>query len=100
MQLSDYADHCTFLKWNLKFLFNVPFSGPLCSILVERFGCRITVMVGGLLSGVGMVASAFSNSLSQLYLTAGFITGEYSKTTMEWFVCFPVWFLFRVYIPV
>ncbi|XP_003217314.1 monocarboxylate transporter 6 [Anolis carolinensis] len=49
--------------------------GPLCSILVERFGCRVTVMLGGLLSGVGMVASAFSRSISQLYITAGFITG-------------------------
>ncbi|XP_042311016.1 monocarboxylate transporter 6 isoform X1 [Sceloporus undulatus] len=49
--------------------------GPLCSILVERFGCRVTVMLGGLLSGVGMVASAFSKSISQLYITAGFITG-------------------------
>ncbi|KAJ7316002.1 hypothetical protein JRQ81_002164 [Phrynocephalus forsythii] len=49
--------------------------GPLCSILVERFGCRITVMLGGLLSGVGMVASVFSKSIVQLYITAGFITG-------------------------
>ncbi|XP_034645687.1 monocarboxylate transporter 6 isoform X1 [Trachemys scripta elegans] len=49
--------------------------GPLCSILVERFGCRFTVMLGGLLSGVGMVASSFSKSISQLYITAGFITG-------------------------
>ncbi|XP_048347981.1 monocarboxylate transporter 6 isoform X2 [Sphaerodactylus townsendi] len=49
--------------------------GPLCSILVERFGCRMTVMLGGLLSGVGMVASSFSQSIIQLYLTAGFITG-------------------------
>ncbi|XP_074828038.1 LOW QUALITY PROTEIN: monocarboxylate transporter 6 [Natator depressus] len=49
--------------------------GPLCSILVERFGCRFTVMLGGLLSGVGMVASSFSKSISQLYVTAGFITG-------------------------
>ncbi|XP_061472110.1 monocarboxylate transporter 6 isoform X2 [Rhineura floridana] len=50
-------------------------AGPLCSILVERFGCRTTVMLGGLLSGVGMVASAFSKSISHLYITAGFITG-------------------------
>ncbi|XP_066473911.1 monocarboxylate transporter 6 [Tiliqua scincoides] len=49
--------------------------GPLCSILVERFGCRTTVMLGGLLSGVGMVASSFSKSIGQLYLTAGFISG-------------------------
>ncbi|NWR66250.1 MOT6 protein, partial [Bucorvus abyssinicus] len=49
--------------------------GPLCSILVKRFGCRFAVMLGGLLSSVGMVSSSFCKSLSQLYLTAGFITG-------------------------
>nr|XP_056717724.1 monocarboxylate transporter 6 [Euleptes europaea] len=49
--------------------------GPLCSIVVERFGCRTAVMLGGLLSGVGMVASSFSQTISQLYVTAGFITG-------------------------
>ncbi|XP_027751417.1 monocarboxylate transporter 6 [Empidonax traillii] len=49
--------------------------GPLCSILVKRFGCRFAVMLGGLLSGLGMVSSSFCKSISQLYLTAGFITG-------------------------
>ncbi|XP_058140681.1 monocarboxylate transporter 6 [Dasypus novemcinctus] len=49
--------------------------GPLCSILVRRFGCRTAVMLGGLLASLGMVASSFSRTLSQLYITAGFITG-------------------------
>ncbi|NXN95034.1 MOT6 protein, partial [Rhinopomastus cyanomelas] len=49
--------------------------GPLCSILVEQFGCRFAVMLGGLLSSVGMVSSSFCKSITQLYLTAGFITG-------------------------
>ncbi|XP_077019922.1 monocarboxylate transporter 6 [Tamandua tetradactyla] len=49
--------------------------GPLCSILVGRIGCRATVMMGGLLASLGMVASSFSRTLSQLYITAGLITG-------------------------
>nr|XP_005998310.1 PREDICTED: monocarboxylate transporter 6 isoform X2 [Latimeria chalumnae] len=49
--------------------------GPLCSILVERYGCRITVMLGGLLSGIGMAASSFCQTIGQLYFTAGLITG-------------------------
>ncbi|XP_026869149.2 monocarboxylate transporter 6 [Electrophorus electricus] len=49
--------------------------GPLCSVLVERFGCRITVMVGGVLSGMGMAASSFTHSIIGLYITAGVITG-------------------------
>ncbi|KAJ8251395.1 hypothetical protein GJAV_G00220870 [Gymnothorax javanicus] len=49
--------------------------GPLCSILVEHYGCRSTVMVGGVLSGLGMAASSFARSVTELYITAGFITG-------------------------
>ncbi|XP_055993849.1 monocarboxylate transporter 6 [Sorex fumeus] len=49
--------------------------GPLCSILVERFGCRVTMMLGGLLACLGLVASSFCQSLWALYVTAGFISG-------------------------
>ncbi|XP_069808873.1 monocarboxylate transporter 6 [Dendropsophus ebraccatus] len=49
--------------------------GPLCSIMVERFGCRVTVMVGGLLCGIGMVSSSFSKTIIHLYLSAGLIGG-------------------------
>lgn len=49
--------------------------GPFCSVLVERFGCRPTVMLGGVLSGLGMVASSFTQSINQLFFTAGVITG-------------------------
>ncbi|XP_054988738.1 monocarboxylate transporter 6 [Sorex araneus] len=49
--------------------------GPLCSILVERFGCRVTMMLGGLLACLGMAASSFCQSLWALYVTAGLISG-------------------------
>ncbi|XP_051530332.1 monocarboxylate transporter 6-like isoform X2 [Myxocyprinus asiaticus] len=49
--------------------------GPLCSVLVEHFGCRATVMFGGVLSGVGMAVSSFTRSILELYITAGVITG-------------------------
>lgn len=49
--------------------------GPLCSVLVELFGCRPVVILGGILSGVGMTASSFAQSITALYITAGIITG-------------------------
>ncbi|XP_037057162.1 monocarboxylate transporter 6 isoform X3 [Peromyscus leucopus] len=55
--------------------------GPLCSILIKRFGCRVTMILGGMLSSLGMVASSFSGSLSQFFLTAGLITGLLLDTT-------------------
>lgn len=41
-----------------------------------RFGCRATVMLGGVLASLGMVASSFCRTLGQLYLAAGFFTGD------------------------
>uniref|UniRef100_A0A8C6TLK7 Solute carrier family 16 member 5a n=1 Tax=Neogobius melanostomus TaxID=47308 RepID=A0A8C6TLK7_9GOBI len=49
--------------------------GPFCSVLVERLGCRATVMLGGVLSGVGMAVSSFAQSITELYITTGVITG-------------------------
>ncbi|KAF4092732.1 hypothetical protein AMELA_G00024720 [Ameiurus melas] len=49
--------------------------GPVCSILVECFGCRATIMVGGFLSGIGMVVSSFAQTMADLYIATGVITG-------------------------
>lgn len=49
--------------------------GPLCSILVGRFGCRVTAMLGGVLASLGMVAGSFCHTLNQLYFAVGFISG-------------------------
>lgn len=52
------------------------FPGPLCSVLVNRFGCRPVMMVGGLFASLGMVLASFSTSIVHIYLTTGVITGE------------------------
>lgn len=50
--------------------------GPVCSVLVNRFGCRPVMMVGGLFASLGMVLASFSTSIVHIYLTAGVITGQ------------------------
>ncbi|XP_017339271.1 monocarboxylate transporter 4 [Ictalurus punctatus] len=50
-------------------------SGPLCSILVNRFGCRPVMMVGGLFASLGMILASFANNIIQIYLCTGVITG-------------------------
>ncbi|ELK12222.1 Monocarboxylate transporter 4 [Pteropus alecto] len=50
-------------------------TGPLCSVCVNRFGCRPVMLAGGLLASLGMVAASFCRSVIQLYLTAGVLTG-------------------------
>ncbi|RLV92057.1 hypothetical protein DV515_00013898 [Chloebia gouldiae] len=50
-------------------------TGPLCSVCVNRFGCRPVMLVGGLFASMGMVIASFCTSIIQIYLTAGVITG-------------------------
>lgn len=50
-------------------------TGPLCSVLVNRFGCRPVMMVGGLFASLGMILASFSTSIIHIYLCTGVITG-------------------------
>lgn len=50
-------------------------TGPLCSILVNRFGCRPVMMVGGLFASLGMILASFSTSIIHIYLSIGVVTG-------------------------
>ncbi|XP_052021760.1 monocarboxylate transporter 2 [Apodemus sylvaticus] len=49
--------------------------GPISSVLVNNYGSRPVVIVGGLLCCMGMILASFSNSVIELYLTVGFIGG-------------------------
>ncbi|XP_073345470.1 monocarboxylate transporter 4 [Pagrus major] len=50
-------------------------TGPLCSVLVNRFGCRPVMMVGGLFASLGMILASFATSITHIYLCTGVITG-------------------------
>lgn len=48
---------------------------PVGSLVGNRWSCRVAVMVGGLLSSVGLLLSSFCSSLELLYLSMGVLTG-------------------------
>ncbi len=48
---------------------------PVQGYLVDKFGPKLLVAVGCLLSGLGWVASAYATSLTMLYLTYGLLCG-------------------------
>ncbi|XP_040885364.1 monocarboxylate transporter 4 [Toxotes jaculatrix] len=50
-------------------------TGPLCSVLVNKFGCRPVMMVGGLFASLGMILASFATSIIYIYLCTGVITG-------------------------
>lgn len=65
--------------------FGVCVSGPISSILVNAYGCRPIMILGGFLCAVGMISASFCNNVMQLYICIGVIGGEpdatYTQTT-------------------
>uniref|UniRef100_A0A7N9AMU4 Monocarboxylate transporter 1 n=1 Tax=Mastacembelus armatus TaxID=205130 RepID=A0A7N9AMU4_9TELE len=49
--------------------------GPISSILVNKFGSRPIIILGGCLSGSGLVAASFCNTVQQLYFFIGVVGG-------------------------
>ncbi|XP_026106505.1 monocarboxylate transporter 1-like [Carassius auratus] len=49
--------------------------GPISSILVNKFGSRPVMIAGGCLSGTGLVAASFCNTVEGLYFCVGVIGG-------------------------
>lgn len=45
-------------------------------MLVNRFGCRPVMIIGGLFASVGMILASFATSIVHIYLGAGVITGR------------------------
>nr|XP_057917226.1 monocarboxylate transporter 7-like [Doryrhamphus excisus] len=55
--------------------------GPLSSMLTNRFGFQLVVMVGGVLISLGTITTSFTTSVNQMYITYGLLAGfGYSLT--------------------
>jgi MFS transporter, OFA family, oxalate/formate antiporter len=64
------------LQWTFSLLIILQtWCSPLQAYLVDRFGPRLLISVGALLSGGGWVLSSYVNSIWALYLTYGVICG-------------------------
>lgn len=50
-------------------------SGPICSALVDRYGCRWMTILGGIISGIGFIISSYVDSIFAMYITFGVISG-------------------------
>lgn len=47
----------------------------MSSLLVNRYGSRTVVMVGGVMSGLSVAAASLANSIIYLYFFVGIIGG-------------------------
>ncbi|XP_029291027.1 monocarboxylate transporter 1-like [Cottoperca gobio] len=49
--------------------------GPISSILVNKYGSRPIILLGGCLAGTGLVMASFCNTVPQLYFCIGVVGG-------------------------
>ncbi|XP_049621986.1 monocarboxylate transporter 1-like [Suncus etruscus] len=64
------------VSWISSIMFAVMYAGgPISSILVNKYGCRPVIIAGGFLSGCGLIAASFCNTVQELYLCVGVIGG-------------------------
>uniref|UniRef100_A0A8P4KTK7 Solute carrier family 16 member 6 n=1 Tax=Dicentrarchus labrax TaxID=13489 RepID=A0A8P4KTK7_DICLA len=54
-------------------VFVMTFNGPLSSVMTNRFGFQLVVMIGGLLISTGTIATSFTSSVNQMYITYGLV---------------------------
>ncbi|MBZ3873131.1 Monocarboxylate transporter 1 [Sciurus carolinensis] len=64
------------VSWISSIMFAVMYGGgPISSVLVNKYGSRPIMIAGGCLSGCGLMAASFSNTVQELYLCIGVIGG-------------------------
>ncbi|CAH8656572.1 unnamed protein product [Schistosoma rodhaini] len=74
--VEEFQDSMSATSWIGSFSYGIPaLAAPLSSLLLNRFGCRVTCMVGGLISGLGCFAGAFTNSIISMVFSFGILSG-------------------------
>lgn len=74
--MSDFDESNSRVSWVISIcVFVMTFTAPLSSVLSNRFGFQLVVMLGGFLISLGTISTAFTSSLNQMYLTIGIVTG-------------------------
>ena len=50
--------------------------GPVASIFLNNYGCKLTTIVGTIIASIGLILSQLTNSFYVLLLSLGIIVGE------------------------
>ncbi|XP_030763158.1 monocarboxylate transporter 14-like [Sitophilus oryzae] len=50
-------------------------TGPIMSALVDKYGCRLMTIVGGIISAIGFIISSKCSSIGLMYLNFGILSG-------------------------
>uniref|UniRef100_A0A3Q0SSS7 Monocarboxylate transporter 7 n=1 Tax=Amphilophus citrinellus TaxID=61819 RepID=A0A3Q0SSS7_AMPCI len=74
--MEEFGESNSRVSWVISIcVFIFAFTAPLSTMLSNHFGCRPVVMMGGLLISIGTITSAFTSSITEMYITTGIISG-------------------------
>uniref|UniRef100_A0A3B4WKD1 Monocarboxylate transporter 7 n=1 Tax=Seriola lalandi dorsalis TaxID=1841481 RepID=A0A3B4WKD1_SERLL len=74
--MEEFGETNSRVSWIVSIcVFVMTFNGPLSSVMTNRFGFQLVVMIGGLLISTGTIATSFTNSINQMYITYGLVAG-------------------------
>ncbi|XP_047428128.1 solute carrier family 16 member 6b [Mugil cephalus] len=74
--MEEFGESNSRVSWVISIcVFIFTFTAPLSTMLSNRFGYRPVVMMGGFLISLGTITSAFTNSINEMYITIGFVSG-------------------------
>ncbi|XP_067433288.1 monocarboxylate transporter 7-like [Thunnus thynnus] len=74
--MGEFGETNSRVSWIVSIcVFVMTFNGPLSSVMTNRFGFQLVVMLGGLLISSGTIATSFTTSINQMYITYGLVAG-------------------------
>ncbi|XP_071161639.1 monocarboxylate transporter 12-like [Mytilus edulis] len=74
--LDAFDDSLLKTSWvSALFLSLISLAGPLTGVLINRFNCRLSMMVGSLMLTTGLVTTAFVPNINWTFLTFGLLSG-------------------------
>ncbi|XP_054615088.1 solute carrier family 16 member 6b isoform X1 [Dunckerocampus dactyliophorus] len=74
--MEEFGESNSRVSWVISIcVFIFTFTAPLSTMFSNRFGHRPVVMMGGFLISLGTISSAFSNSIKEMYITIGIVSG-------------------------
>ncbi|XP_051744103.1 solute carrier family 16 member 6b [Ctenopharyngodon idella] len=74
--MRDFNETNSSVSWVISIcVFVMAFTAPLSTVMSNHFGYRPVVMLGGLLISLGTITTAFTKSISEMYITMGIVAG-------------------------
>ncbi|XP_078140736.1 solute carrier family 16 member 6b [Centroberyx gerrardi] len=74
--MEEFGESNSRVSWVISIcVFILTFTAPLSTVLSNQFGYRPVVMTGGFLISLGTISSAFTNSINEMYITIGIVSG-------------------------